>query len=438
MVWIDQAGGGTGQPGIMQVASVAGNNATLMTPAMSGPIPLADSTQSGLLRQVSGNTTDFIDGTNHSQALQPVITSVRLRSYNALASANCNFEVDQRLCGSGTTVASTATSICDRWKGWNGIAGASYTGQQIAVNVPVPGTNQFITQKALRLLTSTQKTTLVAADWAQIATVIEGPFLRELLGDVHSVQILARSSIANFALGFFLQTNLAPWYQYSHLCTLGAANTWTLIQIPNIPVFAAGGTWALTPGNGAYVFGFCIASGTSELNSANDTWTTSASGLSNPIGQGNLFAGPVGSSVDIAFCQHEPGPQCTTLIDCPFSGPNGNLEACQRYYQKTYAYSTKPGTVTYNGAAAMVCYPANPPMTPMTFKKTMAITPTMTAYSPPSGAINVVYNANATADIAVTASLYASDAGFSGWTLSATPATAWEAIWHYTADTAGF
>src|SRR6516165_9657353 len=38
MVWIDQAGGGTGQPGIMQVASVAGNNATLMTPAMSGPI----------------------------------------------------------------------------------------------------------------------------------------------------------------------------------------------------------------------------------------------------------------------------------------------------------------------------------------------------------------------------------------------------------------
>src|SRR5258708_39852891 len=62
----------------------------------AGPIPpIADATQDGLLRRVSGLTTDFIDGSNHCQALQPVIWSARLRSFNTVG--NPTFEVDQRM-----------------------------------------------------------------------------------------------------------------------------------------------------------------------------------------------------------------------------------------------------------------------------------------------------------------------------------------------------
>jgi hypothetical protein len=42
----------------------------------AGPTPpLADATQNGLLRQVSGAATDFVDGTNHSQPLSNIIST---------------------------------------------------------------------------------------------------------------------------------------------------------------------------------------------------------------------------------------------------------------------------------------------------------------------------------------------------------------------------
>jgi microcystin-dependent protein len=71
-VYIDQAGGGAGQPGIMQVTAKSGNLVTLLNPTAAPTVPPADSTQNGLLRQVSGLTTDFIDGTNHSKALTSI------------------------------------------------------------------------------------------------------------------------------------------------------------------------------------------------------------------------------------------------------------------------------------------------------------------------------------------------------------------------------
>src|SRR4029077_9721368 len=50
----------------------------------SDQLPLGSASTKGLLKQVSGHTTDFIDGTNIAQLLQPVIWSARLRSFNAI------------------------------------------------------------------------------------------------------------------------------------------------------------------------------------------------------------------------------------------------------------------------------------------------------------------------------------------------------------------
>jgi hypothetical protein len=63
MLYVNQAGGG-GQAGVLQVTAKAGNTLTLLNPVPPPAIPLADNTQSGLLKQLSGNTAQFVDGTN--------------------------------------------------------------------------------------------------------------------------------------------------------------------------------------------------------------------------------------------------------------------------------------------------------------------------------------------------------------------------------------
>lgn len=67
-LWVDQAAGGPGQGGLMQVTAKTGNQVTLLNLTVPA-IPLADNTQNGLLKQLSGNTTDFVDGTNNCRNL---------------------------------------------------------------------------------------------------------------------------------------------------------------------------------------------------------------------------------------------------------------------------------------------------------------------------------------------------------------------------------
>jgi microcystin-dependent protein len=76
MIYCDSAGGGAGQAGALQVTAKTGNQITLLTPAPTPAIPPADATQAGLLKQLSGKTTDFIDGTNACQDLSTAIRPI--------------------------------------------------------------------------------------------------------------------------------------------------------------------------------------------------------------------------------------------------------------------------------------------------------------------------------------------------------------------------
>jgi hypothetical protein len=67
---------------------------------------------------------------------------------------------------------------------------------------------------------------------------------------------------------------------------------------------------------------------------ANDVWV--AGNFYGAIGQDNFFALPVGTTLDLGFVQHEPGPVCTPLIEIPW---DKNLRACQRFYAKSVGYS---------------------------------------------------------------------------------------------------
>jgi microcystin-dependent protein len=348
---------------------------------LNNPVaPIADTTTSGLVNKLSGNATDYIGGDNACHdivaAVQPTIWSARLRSFNAIG--NPTFEVDQRNVGNTVAGISGGIMIQDRWQGYKAPAAtlvASMGQNSVPAGINLPGTSFAITRSFIRITLTTAQATLAASDFLLIQQFIEGPKWRELQNDVHSFQILVRSSVPNliFSAGFrdyptVTQCLFNPF-------TLGAANTWALLPLANLPIFPAG-NFVNTPGNIGYSLLITLASGSGNITPANGTWQ-SGSFLA-AIGQSNFAASPVGSTFDIAFVQHEPGPLCTTPIDCPFTQ---NYDGCLRYFQKSAVYGTKPGTdspATVIGMAATIGTANTAVRGALRFIKSMAKAPTFT------------------------------------------------------------
>jgi hypothetical protein len=349
--------GATGAAGPTVVSANSGNQAKVGTDSKLWTpggltIPLADSTKNGLLTQVSGLTTDYVTGQNAcadlGAAIKPTIWSGR-QSPNAIG--NSNFEVDSRNVFTSLPNALTGW-VQDRWY-LNNTASPTVaaTIANTAGPVVIPGTNYTITNRFLRF-TVTTSATFPSNKYYVLQQYVEGPSLRELLTGVHSLQLLVRSSVAGLLFGITLNTSIPPAsagsYGLAHLCTLGAANTWTLITIPSILVWTSNATWSMAPGNVGYVLNVCLGCSARYINTpTNDVWLdlNSANGGYGAFGQQNspnFFTSAVGTTFDIAFVQHEPGPVCTALTDIPF---HQNLRQCQRYYAKSFGYSLQPGVV---------------------------------------------------------------------------------------------
>jgi microcystin-dependent protein len=76
MVYVDQAGGGVGLPGILQVTVKNGNQLTLLNPQPPPTIPLANNSTSGLLAILSGQSSDYVGGDNACHNLVAALAAV--------------------------------------------------------------------------------------------------------------------------------------------------------------------------------------------------------------------------------------------------------------------------------------------------------------------------------------------------------------------------
>jgi hypothetical protein len=402
--------------------------------SVAGQLPLADTTQNGMLRKVSGLTTDVVDGTNNCRDLasSPALTLMRLRSYNALG--NSTFECDQRNAGTALTNPGSAVWLLDRYRL---LKSASLTAQvnTALTGVPtapilLPGTTPWpVSQNYLRFTVTTSQPVLAAGDYYGFNQLIEGPRWRELSSDVHSVQLLVRSSVAALAFSLVLRDQ-ANAHCLTKLCTIPTANTWTLVTLPNMPIWAPGGNWTCAPGSVGYNLGIYLAAGTNFTPPANDIWSNG--NLFGAIGAGNFLATP-GATFDICFLQHEPGKACTLPIDLPFED---NLWACKRYYQKSMPY----GSIATNDQSTYVS--GRVPNTATTnvmnipdFERELAVNPPgALIYDPTSGFSGALYGVSNAGHYTVTA-MAKSPKRFVNLTISpAGTAGDWMAL-HYTVDT---
>jgi hypothetical protein len=374
--------GATGPVGPIAVSADANNAATLgsdsnlLVPA--SPIPIADATKNGLLRQVSGLTTDLVDGTNHTQdfatALKPTIWSVRSSSYNALG--NPNFEVDQANVGAQVTTG----RVVDRWMlGTNGTM--VVTGYQFSfgnTGIVIPGSNYIVSAQSVRLYITTTQASLTGSNYAELLTWMEGPAWRRLSQGPHSLSILCQCTISPFTFAIALRDMGSTNTTTTSLVlpfTYNAGGAWQLLTAPNLPAFPAG-NFTSAPGVQSLQLSITIACGpTFSAPTSGPTWQSG--NFIGFTGQGNLAA-TSGASLYIAFVQHEPGPYCTPFIELPFPK---NLRACQRYFAKSASYSVKLPTANANyrwigsqisGSTAVRCH--------VHYPVEMAKSPTITMY----------------------------------------------------------
>jgi microcystin-dependent protein len=76
MVVIQTAGGDAEDAYSLKVTDKSGNTLTLTNVGSSTSLPLAGTTQNGLLKQVSGLTSDYVDGTNNCRDLKSSVAGV--------------------------------------------------------------------------------------------------------------------------------------------------------------------------------------------------------------------------------------------------------------------------------------------------------------------------------------------------------------------------
>jgi hypothetical protein len=354
-----------------------------------------------------------------------------MRSFNAIG--NANFEVDQRKVGAAIAYPAGATSsgwAQDRWTfGRIGTGTAAVTVQQAASagGLLWPGTSYRVSANFLAITLTAQQAALAAGDYIYAFTYVEGPKLRELISDVHSISLLV---LCTQPLSFAVTLrNNASNYSLCKLCTISTANVWTLITLPNLPLWTSSTSWPVTPGNVGYSLAIGLAIGSTFTPPANDAWV--AGNFIGAVGMTNFASLPVNTALNIALVQHEPGAVCSGLIDSPF---NQNYDECLRYYQKTYDYGVAAGAAN---SAGSIGYPN--PLASSTaipgcqFPKTLAKTGTVTIYNPLTGAINSVV-APGGAATAVSAVNFPGQKGFNYISLaSAVPAGV--GYLHYVTDT---
>jgi hypothetical protein len=240
---------------------------------------------------------------------------------------NGDMRIDQRNAGAAVTPDGSAPYSLDRWRTQNTTDGA-FTVQQVT-DAPSGFTN------SLKATTTTADASLTGTQGARIWQPIEGFNVSDL--------DFGTANAKTFTLSFWIKSSLTGTFggafsgsteYYPFTYSISVVDTWEYKTVT--VVGSTSGTWNTTNGIGLNVW-FGLGSGPDRSGTAG-AWTTStvttATGVVNPISTLN-------ATWYITGVQLEVGSVATPFERRPYGT---ELAWCQRYYQKSYAQATVPGT----------------------------------------------------------------------------------------------
>jgi len=299
---------------------------------------------------------------------------------------NGNMTIDQRNAGASVTPTATGYTL-DRWS--LEIAQASKLSVQRnagAVTPPAGFTNYLG-------ITTVAAYTVGAGESFNLRTFVEGYNFADMAWGT--------ASAATTTLSFWVRSSLTGTFggslrndlnnrSYPFTYAISAANTWEQKTIT-----VAGdttGTWATTTERGVGVQ-FGLGVGTTGSGTAG-AWAAanyqSATGAVSVVGTN-------AATWYVTGVQLEKGSTATAFDYRPYGT---ELALCQRYYQKTYAQSATPGSITSGQSGALWSSVATTNSYPQigywSFPVTMRATPTVVLYNPNTGAVGSFIGDSAT------------------------------------------
>lgn len=250
---------------------------------------------------------------NPATGVSPVAAS----SYRNLL-VNGEMRVAQQY-GTALQTPASATWVIDQWQ-YGATQASKFSFQQVSG----PTALGFDTYAQFTVASAY---TVGASDYFQYAQNIEAQNLAQLAWGTQnakpvSLQFVVNSSVTGTFSGAL--RNGAGTRSYPFTFTINAANTDTVITIPNIPGDTTG-TWTLTgTGIGLTVI-FNLGAGSTYTSSTQNAWVAGA--YNGATGTVSLVA-TAGATFKITGVQLEAGPICTS---CDRPTPEAGWARCQRY-----------------------------------------------------------------------------------------------------------
>lgn len=250
----------------------------------------------------------------------------------------------------------------------------------------------YLFQNSLLTTVTTIDNSLAAGEYSQVQQKIEGYNWANLAQKACTLSFWVKSSqTGTYCVAL---TNSGNDRSCVMEYTINSANTWEYKAVV-FPASPSAGTWNYGTGIGVSVQ-WCLGAGT-QFQTTPGTWQT-----------GNFFAtsNQVNANATIVTSWAMTGACLNEgLAAVPFKtfgdgSITSEANACKRYYEKSYQLVDPPGTLTQNGAIQFGPGTTTHRDAWVTFSVEKRVAPSMTAYSPDSGATGQFRNRSTNADVA--------------------------------------
>lgn len=298
---------------------------------------------------------------------------------NALQQNNIIWNPTGTIAQAGSSFAGITGLAQKIFDGWTVVAVGNDIYTVSLDSVVKPSTRNFVAN-SIKMLATTGDSSVSAPDVAFLQFIVEGYDLRLFLGQYITISFWVFADTTG-TYGLALRSGAAD-ASYVTTFTVNSTATWEFKEV-TIRVNPSIGTFNASNDIGLYI-NFTFKSGSTFQTSSTGAWISG--NFLTQTGSTNAFS-TNGNRVYLGAPKVSIGRWATQFLEPPYEW---SLQKALRYYEKSYNIATDPGTVTSIGSELYFQSATTPSFAQhiekISYKVNKRFTPTVTAYSPITGA----------------------------------------------------